>query len=36
MGVWLGVSARETVSMIFGIHFPVLTFVFLGYEHVIV
>lgn len=36
LGVWLGVGARDTVSQIAGIHFPVFAFVFLGFEHVVV
>ncbi|BEI79476.1 hypothetical protein CcaverHIS002_0100050 [Cutaneotrichosporon cavernicola] len=36
VAVWLGASAREIMSKIMGIHFPVFLFVFLGFEHVVV
>ncbi|CAK9783799.1 Formate/nitrite transporter [Cutaneotrichosporon oleaginosum] len=36
VAVWLGASAREVMSKIMGIHFPVFLFVFLGFEHVVV
>ncbi|RSH93682.1 hypothetical protein EHS25_006329 [Saitozyma podzolica] len=34
--VWLGTGARETISKIAALHFPVFLFVFLGFEHVVV
>ena len=36
MAVLLGTGAREIVSKIAALHFPVMLFVFLGFEHVIV
>lgn len=32
--IWLGLSARETVSKVLGLHLPIFTFVLLGFEHV--
>lgn len=34
--VWFGAMARELNSKVFGVHFPAMLFVFLGFEHVIV
>lgn len=36
IAVWFGTSAREIVSKVVGIHFPIFVFVFLGFEHVVV
>ncbi len=33
LAVWLAVSAKDTISKIFGIYFPIMAFVASGYEH---
>lgn len=36
MAIWLGAGARDIVSKCVVLHFPIMAFVFLGFEHVIV
>ena len=36
MAIWLAAHARDTISKVVVLHFPIMAFVFLGFEHVIV
>jgi hypothetical protein len=36
MAIWLGAGARDIISKVIVLHFPIFVFVFLGFEHVIV
>jgi hypothetical protein len=34
--IWLSAHSRDTISKVVVLHFPIMTFVFLGFEHVVV
>ena len=36
MAIWLAAGARDIISKVAVLHFPIFVFVFLGFEHVIV
>jgi hypothetical protein len=36
MAIWLSAHARDIISKVAVLHFPIMAFVFLGFEHVIV
>lgn len=36
MAIWLAAGARDIISKCVVLHFPIMAFVFLGFEHVIV
>jgi formate/nitrite transporter FocA (FNT family) len=36
IAIWLSAHARDTISKVAVLHFPIMAFVFLGFEHVIV